>query len=245
MTRSNTIALFYVGVALLSCAILAVAFYLRSRLPRPETPVPDIVVEAGAENSDKWFPIERDLAATNQAGDEVRLSDLRGKVWVAAQFFAVCPHCAQRNGAELREIYDAFRNHPDFHVVCITVDPETDTVDKLKDYASALGAETEDWWFLTAGDEAKTHEYLEKELKFFGIRERTDPLEIEAQGRFAHDLGFLLVDRDFTVIGKWPLAEARSEEARKREPEFYEALKKDMFSRIREELAKRTPEAES
>lgn len=233
MTRKSTIAVFYAGVALVSAGILSIAFYLRSNLPRPALPH---AVHAGAVSLPSWFPIERDLVATNQDGETFKLSDLRGKVWVVAQFFAVCPHCAARNGAELREIYDLFRDHPDFHVVCITVDPDTDSVEKLSDYAAALGAETEDWWFLTAGDEAATHRYLEEELKFFGIRERSDPLEIEAQGRFAHDLGFLLVDREFRVIGKWPLAEARSEQAIARDPELYDRLKQEMHARIRQEL---------
>ncbi len=233
MTRTTTIALFYTGVALLSAAILGIAFFLRSNLPRPALPP---AIHTGALTLPAWFPIERDLVATNQAGDEVKLSDLRGKVWVVAQFFAVCPHCAARNGAELREIYELFRDHPDFHIVCITVDPDADDVEKLADYAAALGAETDDWWFLTTGDEAATHRYLEEELKFFGIRERGDPLEIEAQGRFSHDLGFLLVDREFRVIGKWPLAEARSEQAVELDPELYDRLKQEMHARIRQEL---------
>jgi protein SCO1 len=235
MTRKSSIGLFYLGVAVLAAVILAIAFFVRSGLPRPELPP---MVATGGGSVQQWFPIQRDLAATNQDGEAVKLSDLRGKVWVVAQFFAVCPHCAERNGAELRELYDLFKDHPDFHIVCITVDPRTDDVPRLADYASSLGAETDDWWFLSAGDEAATHQYLENELKFFGIRERTDPLEVEAHGRFSHDLGFLLVDRDFQVIGKWPLAESRSEKARELDPNLYGVLKKDMHSRIRQELDK-------
>jgi cytochrome oxidase Cu insertion factor (SCO1/SenC/PrrC family) len=233
MNRRTTIALFYTGVALISAAILGTAFYLRSRLPKPDT-----IVDAGRESASEWFEISKDLDAINQEGKPVKLSDLRGKVWIAAEFFAICPHCAVRNGEELRKIYDEFRKHPDFQIVCITVDPENDQQEKLADYAKALGAETRNWWFLNAGDQKTTHEYLEKVLKFFGVRERTDPLDIEANGRFAHDLGFLLVDREFRVIGKWPLADARSEEARQRDPELYQKLKDDLFQRIQSELEK-------
>jgi protein SCO1/2 len=235
MKRTTTIALFYSGIALLCAVILGIAFYLRSRLPEPELPV---IVDAGRSQTDDWFEIGKDLEAVNQNGDKVKLSDLRGKVWIVAEFFAVCPHCAVRNGQELRQIYDKFRDHPDFHVVCITVDPEQDDQEKLADYAKALGADAGDWWFLNAGDMQATHEYLENELKFFGIRERSDPADIEANGRFAHDLGFLLVDRDWRVIGKWPLADARSEEARQRDPGLYERLKSELYQRIEAELEK-------
>jgi cytochrome oxidase Cu insertion factor (SCO1/SenC/PrrC family) len=235
MNRRSTITLFYAGVALISAAILGTAFYLRSRLPQPDVAA---IVDAGRESASDWFEIGSDLDAINQEGKPVKLSDLRGKVWIAAEFFAICPHCAVRNGEELRKIHDEFRSHPDFHIVCITVDPENDKQEKLADYAKALGADTGNWWFLNAGEEKATHEYLEHVLKFFGVRERADPLDIEANGRFAHDLGFLLVDREFRVIGKWPLADARSEEARQRDPGLYQKLRDDLFQRIRSELEK-------
>ena len=235
MKRTTTITLFYSGIALLCFVILGIAFSLRSRLPEPEMPA---IVNAGRSQTGEWFKIGKDLEAVNQNGEKVKLSDLRGKVWIVAEFFAVCPHCAVRNGRELREIYDKFRSHPDFHAVCITVDPDQDDGEKLADYAKALGAEASDWWFLNAGDMKATHTYLENELKFFGIRERTDPADIEANGRFAHDLGILLVDREWNVIGKWPLADARSEEARQREPGLYERLKSELYRRIQTELEK-------
>lgn len=235
MKRNTTITLFYSGVALISVAILSLAFYLRSQFPKPDL---GSIVNVGKETVPYMFPIANDLNAVNQDGQAVKLSDLKGKVWVVAEFFAVCPHCAVRNGEELRKIYDEFAKHPDFQIVCISVDPENDKQEQLADYAKALGAETKNWWFLNAGDTKATHTYLEKELKFFGIRERKDPTDIEASGKYEHDMGFLLVDREFRVVGKWPLADARSETARQRDPSMYERVKKELFDRIRTELDK-------
>jgi cytochrome oxidase Cu insertion factor (SCO1/SenC/PrrC family) len=236
MKRNTTIALFYVGVAAVCIGVISISMYLRKGLDTPyQAP---IVTNTGKDTEPQWFEIARDLPAVNQDNQAVKLSDLRGKVWVVAEFFAICPHCAVRNGEELRKIYDEFKSHPDFHITCISVDPENDKQEKLADYASALGAKTQNWWFLNAGDARTTHEYLEKELKFFGIRERTDPQDIEANGKYSHDLGFILVDRDFKVIGKWPLADARSEDARKLDPNLYQKLKDELFARIRLELAK-------
>ncbi len=236
MKRKTTIAFFYTGVAVISVGIISLAMWLRPGLNTPyQAP---IVLNSGKETATQWFEISKDLSAVNQDNQPVKLSDLRGKVWIAAEFFAVCPHCAVRNGEELRKLYDEFGKHPDFHITCISVDPENDKQDKLADYAKALSAETKNWWFLNAGDATTTHEYLEKELKFFGIRQRTDPLDIETNGKYAHDLGFILVDRDFKVIGKWPLADARSEEGKKLDPNLYQKLKDELFARIRAELEK-------
>jgi protein SCO1/2 len=235
MKRTTTITLFYTGVAAVSVGIISLAMWLR---PGLNTPYQAPVIDTGKEAAPQWFEISKDLSAINQDNQPVKLSDLRGKVWIVAEFFAICPHCAVRNGEELRKLYDEFGKHPDFHITCISVDPENDKQEKLADYAKALSAESKNWWFLNPGDAKTTHEYLEKELKFFGIRERTDPLDIEANGKYAHDLGFILVDRDFKVIGKWPLADARSEEGKKLDPNLYQKLKDELFSRIRAELEK-------
>jgi len=236
MKRNTTITLFYTGVAVICIGVISLSIWLSKGLNAPyQTPT---AINTGKDTAPQWFEIAKDLPAVNQANQNVKLSDLRGKVWIVAEFFAICPHCAVRNGEELRKIYDEFKSHPDFHLTCISVDPENDKQEKLADYATALGAETKNWWFLNAGDAKTTHDYLEHELKFFGIRERTDPLDIEANGKYAHDLGFILVDRDFKVIGKWPLADARSEEGKRLDPKLYQKLKDELFARIRLELAK-------
>ena len=235
MKKNTTIALFYTGVAAVSVGIISLAMWLR---PGLDTSYQAPVTDTGKETPPQWFEIAKDLSAVNQDNQPVKLSDLRGKVWVVAEFFAICPHCAVRNGEELRKLYDEFGKHPDFHITCISVDPENDKQEKLADYAKALSADSKNWWFLNAGDAKTTHEYLENELKFFGIRERTDPLDVEANGKYAHDLGFILVDRDFKVIGKWPLADARSEEGKKLDPNLYQKLKDELFGRIRAELEK-------
>ena len=235
MKRRTTIALFYTGVAAICIGIISIALWLR---PGLTTPYQAPVIDVGKETAPQWFEISKDLPAVNQDNQAVKLSDLRGKVWIVAEFFAICPHCALRNGEELRKIYDAFKDNPDFHITCISVDPENDQHEKLADYAQAVNAETRNWWFLNAGDAKTTHTYLEQELKFFGIRERMDPLDISTNGKYAHDLGFILVDRDFKVIGKWPLADARSAEGKKLDPTLYQKLKDELFARIRLELDK-------
>ncbi len=235
MSKKTTIILFYCGVAVVCAAILALVNLVLVPSLRIKGEETNAFTNIKIEKKDEWYPIEKDLVATNQAGETIKLSDLRGKVWMVAEFFAICPHCAVRNGAELRSIYDEFKDHPDFHMVCISVDPETDDVEKLKDYAQALGADVEDWWFLNAGEEKATHEYLEKTLKFLGVRERSDAAQIEASGRFDHDMGLIAVDRDFKAIGKWDLAYQRSENG---SPEGYKELRAQLKQRIAAELAR-------
>lgn len=235
MNERRKIVLLYGFVAVFSVAFLALAIYLGKQVPAQVEPD---FSNFAAPKAQKFFPIKADFSGVNQASAPVKLSDLKGKVWVIAEFFAVCPHCAVRNGQELKSIYDEFKDHPDFHMVCVSVDPTTDTPERLVDYSKALGADAADWWFMSHPNEKETHEYLEKELGFFAVRERTDPADAESNGRFAHDMGIMLVDREWNVVGKWPLADARSEEGRKLDPEAYERLKKELHDRVREELEK-------
>ncbi len=235
MKRTTTIALFYTGIAAICIGILSISMWLRKGLNTPyQAPA---AVNTGKETASQWFAIEKDLTAITQDNQSVKLSDLRGKVWLVAEFFAVCPHCALRNGKELTEIYAEFGKHPDFHIACISIDPETDKVEKLADYAKVLKADAKNWWFLNAGDTASTHEYLEKTLKFIKVQNRIDPLDIESNGKYDHDMAFTLVDRNFNVIGKWNLVGARSEQGKKTDPGLYDRMRNELFTRIRTELA--------
>jgi protein SCO1/2 len=221
----------YVGVAVISAAMIAFFIHLGGQVP--ETPV---ARDVGREEAETFFKIETDLEMTRQDGETVRLSDLEGKVTVLAQFFAVCPKCAVRNGGDLRELQEAFGDDPDFRIVCVSVDPEADGVEELKDYAETLGAEPDTWWFTRTEDRDEIHRFLEEELKFFKIRERTDPVDIASNGRYAHDLDFLLIDRDLNVVGKYPLAAADSPEGRELDPTRYEREREKLYDRIRKEL---------
>lgn len=220
----------YALTAIVSVLILWIAFWVRDGLIEREKPM---IVNGGADKQEILFAIEKDLEATNQAGELVKLSSLKGKVWVVGEFFAICPHCAMRNGQELRGLIDEFGKEPAFHLTCISIDPETDNVEKLKDYASALNADPSNWWFLTTGNTQTAHEYMEGTMKFFKVKLRTDPLDIESNGKYMHDLGLAVVNKNFEVVGKWPLAEAR-----KQNPALYETMKQEMYETIRRELAK-------
>ena len=223
----------FVGVA--SVAMVALFAKVGSHVPETELPP---AINTGKEEVYVFYQISEDIDLTTQDGSKVKLSDIKGEVTVLAQFFAVCPMCTERSGTDLLEMYKRFGDHPDFRIVCISVDPETDHVEQLKDYAEVFNADAKNWWFARHEGEAATHQYLEEVLKFFKIRERTDELDIASNGRFAHDLGFLLVDRDFNVIGKWPLADAASDEGRRLDPTNYDRLKKEMYETIEQELAK-------
>jgi protein SCO1 len=100
-----------------------------------------------------------DFTLVSQDRTPVSMHDFRGKVVAVAFIFAsctdVCPMLTD-NMARVRErLGSAFGQHIVF--VSITVDPERDTPEVLKQYAQSFDADREGWSFLT-GDPATVHE---------------------------------------------------------------------------------------
>jgi cytochrome oxidase Cu insertion factor (SCO1/SenC/PrrC family) len=205
MSERGKILAIYSAVALVAAGIVGMSWWINRSIQEAKFRQQGLVIDSGAESPESWFPIKGDLAAINQDGTPVQISELRGKVWVVAEFFAVCPLCARRNAADLKTLYERYGDNPDFHIVCVSVDPEQDKVEKLKEYAEAFGAKSSNWWFLT-GEREVIHRYLTDELKFLAVQERSDPDEIAAEGRYRHDMGLIVVNRDMQVVVKRDLA---------------------------------------
>ena len=96
-------------------------------------------------------PISRvqPFSFTNQNGKQVTEKDLEGKVIVATYFFTTCRGiCPEMNG-NLKKVYEQFKNEKDFLLLSHTSDPETDSVPRMKRYADSIGADPNNWIFLT------------------------------------------------------------------------------------------------
>ncbi|MGB1873830.1 MAG: SCO family protein [Akkermansiaceae bacterium] len=206
MSDKQKIALIYISVAVLCVLILLTTWLIRgSHLQEPEPEVPRYVQEGV---STPLLTLEKDLVLRHQDGRDVKISDLKDKVWGFAQFYASCPMCAKRNSQGLKALYEKFKDHPDFVIVCITVDPANDTVEQMKSYAEALGAESKNWWFLT-GDAEDLKEYMIEEMKYQSIVKREDPDEIARLGAFEHDMAIAIFDRNLSLIRRHDLYNAR------------------------------------
>ena len=85
----------------------------------------------------------------NQDGKIVTDKDVEGKVYVAEYFFTTCRGVCPRLNANLKKVYDRFKDEKDFLILSHTSDPERDSVQQLKKYADSLGVNTSKWIFLT------------------------------------------------------------------------------------------------
>lgn len=105
-----------------------------------------------------------EFVLTSQDGAPITLADFRGKV-VAVTFIltmctATCPVLTPMMSFVQDQLGNDFGTKIAF--ISITVDPERDTPDVLKQYAQAFGADFAGWSFLTGSPEAireVTHRY--------------------------------------------------------------------------------------
>lgn len=92
-----------------------------------------------------------EFTLTTQDGNRLSLQELRGKVVVVTFIFASCTDSCPLLTHKLATLQS--RLGPDFgpqaFFVSVTVDPERDTPEVLKRYASAHGAQLSGWAFLT------------------------------------------------------------------------------------------------
>lgn len=97
-----------------------------------------------------------DVELVNQNGETMRFySDLlKGKVVVINSFFTTCTNVCPPMSRNLEKLQEALgeRMGRDVRLISISVDPETDTPPKLKEYASQFHAK-DGWYFLTGKKE--------------------------------------------------------------------------------------------
>ena len=96
-----------------------------------------------------------EFTLTSQDGTPVRLADFRGKVVAVTFIYTLCTDTCPILTPMMSFVQD--RLGPDFGTkiafVSITVDPERDTPQVLREYAQAFGADLGGWAFLTGAPE--------------------------------------------------------------------------------------------
>lgn len=100
-------------------------------------------------------PVIRELPAfalTDQRARPYGSEQLRGHPWVANFIFTSCPFSCPRLTRHMARVQSALRAREatrGVRMVSFTVDPEVDTPERLRGYATRYGADFERWHFLT------------------------------------------------------------------------------------------------
>lgn len=154
------------------------------------------------------------FAFKDQEGRVVTEKDVAGKVYVAEYFFTTCRGICPKLNTNMKKLAADYANEPDFRLLSYTVDPETDSVARMKHYADSLGADASRWFFLTGRKDSLYHlarsGYLLDDPK-------NNALNIDEQ--FLHTQFIALVDKGGRVR------------------KIYDGLKKDELAELEKDIS--------
>ena len=135
----------------------------------------------------------------DQGGRPFGSRELRGQVYVANFFFTSCASTCPALMSSMKTLQDRLRaaGERDIHLVSISVDPERDTPERLREYASRYGADPSRWSLL-AGERDRLEEVVAGGFKVpVGKPEHVTPELLD----IAHSGKLVLVDRRGRIRG--------------------------------------------
>lgn len=155
----------------------------------------------------------RSFSFSNQEGRTITQKDMEGKVYVAEYFFTTCKGICPKMNSNVRQIAKDYAGEPDFRILSFTVDPETDTVGRMKRYADSLQANPSQWWFLTGRKDSLYH--LARNSYLLDDPKNND---IDIDKQFIHTQFLALVDKGGRVR------------------KIYDGLKKDELDELEKDI---------
>lgn len=141
-----------------------------------------------------WHSV-KNMTFTNQLGNTVTLNSLKNKILVIDFFFSRCPSICPAMAKSMRKLQASFTNGNDSIVqfLSISIDPEHDSVPRLRKFANRYTSNHDSWWFLT-GDKKEIYDFALQELK-------ASVADVNVDTAFIHTEKFFLLDRDRVVRG--------------------------------------------
>ena len=131
---------------------------------------------------------------TNQDNQPITQDYLKGKITVVDFFFSTCPSICPIMTRNMAKVQQEWSKNNTVQFLSHTVDPKTDTPEKLKRYAKRNNANTENWHFVTGEKEklysAGVYSYLVSASE-----------DVLAPGGFLHSELFILVDEKLHIRG--------------------------------------------
>lgn len=159
---------------------------------------PEVVkkVVDGKETEQTIYPTIPDFSFINEDKETITDKDFKGKVYVADFFFVTCPTICPVMKKNMLTVYKEYKDNPDVKILSHTIDPEHDTPEILKKYATDLGVTGKMWQFVT-GDKEKIYDIGQKHYMVSALEDSSQA------GGYIHSGAFVLVDKDRHIRGMY------------------------------------------
>lgn len=146
------------------------------------------------ETQDTIFHSVQPFSFINQNKEVITENSLIDKITIVDFFFSTCPTICPVMTQNMVKLQETWKTEKSIQFLSHTVDPETDTPEKLKRYAKRQGANTQNWNFVT-GDK---REIYESGVYNFMVSTQEDAL---SEHGFLHSSLFILVDKQLRIRG--------------------------------------------
>jgi len=131
-----------------------------------------------------------DFEFINQEGKTISNKTYEGKVYVVEFFFSTCPTICPIMNKKMLVLQDLFFGNPAFGIASISITPEIDTQEVLKEYAKTTGITHKNWHLLSGKSEEVVYSLSNKGFKLYAGKGDED------HGGFEHSGLFALVDKN-------------------------------------------------
>lgn len=139
-----------------------------------------------------------EFSLLNQDSITVTQSDVKGKIHVAEYFFTHCGSICPVMNQQMQRVHRKFKSNKDVKILSFTVDPENDTVARMKWYANKHNATGKNWHFLTG---SKEELYQLARTSYFTLKPAEARNLGDAGSDFIHTNNFVLIDRELRIRG--------------------------------------------
>jgi protein SCO1/2 len=173
------------------CRLVPALFFSAALLSSCEKKVPTSSVLTG-----KFREVEP-FALTDQQSRPLANADLKGRVWIANFIFSSCNAECLILSSRFAELQRLFADEPGVAFVSFSVDPQTDTPERLGQFAQRWHADPERWYFLT-GDSGKLDALIKNSFLLPVTRDPMEAGKLLTQ-KLIHTNRFAIVDRAGTV----------------------------------------------
>ena len=160
------------------------------------------VTRNGKRSSDTIWHRVGNFTLTNQEGRTITWDDLKGKIIIADFFFTRCPTICPSMTLNMKKLATSIHNgkrvgdktNKLVHFLSFSVDPERDSVSRLKSWADRFQINPEQWWLLT-GDKKMIYDLALNEMRL-GLQDGEG-----VDSNFIHSDRFVLIDSNRHVRG--------------------------------------------
>lgn len=148
----------------------------------------------GKQIPDTIYHTIRDFSLTNQAGVKVKFPGDTAQIMVVNFFYSSCTSFCRHMNTEMQRVQKTFARNHFVRFISITVDPETDTPERLAEYSKTFGAKAGKWDYLT-GDKAFIYELAREDFLVDALPDPGQP------GNIIHSPMLILVDPHMRIRG--------------------------------------------